>query len=160
MTKKKSQNILHCLLSFKYFCGEMDINLSNDAAYISSSFDIRPVHTAISELSSIIKTALNLKVSNNLSIYSDMYMANSILDAATHSVRQLKLQLDDMGLARASRLKRGVCDHCYLKQSRNRRGALDLVSDLSDHMFGFVGATKFRQIKNLSVINTKWTLVH
>ena len=125
----------------------MDINLSNDAAYISSAFDIRPVHTAISELSSIIKPALNLKVSNNLSIYSDMYMANSILDAATHSVRQLKLQLDDMGLARVSRLKRGVCDHCYLKQSRNRRGALDLVSDLSDHLFGFVGATKFRQIK-------------
>ena len=127
---------------------QTDINLSNDAAFISGSFDLRPVHTAISELSAIIKTALNPKVSNNLSIYSDMYMANSILDAATHSVRQLKLQLDDMGLARGSRIKkRNVCDDCYLKGSRYKRGALDMVSDLSDQIFWFVGATKFRQIK-------------
>ena len=87
---------------------QTDINLSNDAAFISGSFDLRPVHTAISELSARIKTALTLKVSNNLSKNSDMYMTNSILDAATHSVRQLKLQLDDMGLARGSRLKKGM----------------------------------------------------
>ena len=138
-------SLLSCGVSAK---SQTDINLSNDAAFISGSFDLRPVHTAISELSAIIKTALNPKVSNNLSIYSDMYMANSILDAATHSVRQLKLQLDDMGLARGSRIKkRNVCDDCYLKGSRYKRGALDMVSDLSDQIFGFVGATKFRQIK-------------
>ena len=124
------------------------VNLSSDSVFISGCWDFSPVHAAITNVSHIIRSVRMIKVDNSVAATPDTLSVTSILDAADINVRQLKTKLDQLGLSKGNRFnKRSLVEGRSGIEGRYKRSALDFVSNIGDDLFGFVGASKFNNIK-------------
>ena len=124
------------------------VNLSSDSVFISGCWDFSPVHAAITNVSHIIRSVRMIKADNSIAATPDTLSVTSILDAADINVRQLKTKLNQLGLSKGNRFnKRSIMEGRSGIEGRYKRSALDFVSNLSDQLFGFVGANKFNNIK-------------
>ena len=89
-----------------------------------------------------------INVDNSVAATPDTLSVTSILDAADINVRQLKTKLDQLGLSKGNRFnKRSLVEGRSGIEGRYKRSALDFVSNIGDDLFGFVGASKFNNIK-------------
>ena len=124
------------------------VNLSSDSVFISGCWDFSPVHAAITNVSHIIRSVRMINVDNSVAATPDTLSVTSILDAADINVRQLKTKLDQLGLSKGNRFnKRSLVEGRSGIEGRYKRSALDFVSNIGDDLFGFVGASKFNNIK-------------